>query len=187
MEERGSICVICGPMFAGKTEELIRLVGRARIAQKRVQIFKPLVDNRYDSHHIVSHSGLRIEAEVLGYSRELLSLLKSDTQVVAIDEAQFFDQDLVEVAEKLATRGTEVLCAGIDQNYRGEPFGPMPFLLALADNIKKIKAVCNVCGEDASKSYRLGGYKRDVLIGGREHYQARCRSHWRGRDELHGR
>ena len=185
MEKRGYIKVICGPMFAGKTEELIRLVARARIARKKVQAFKPLLDDRYHSHHIVSHSGLRIEAETVGQSTELLSTLEEDTQMVAIDEVQFFDRDVVDVVENLALRGVEVICSGIDQNYRGEPFGPMPFLLALADKIKKIKAVCNVCGGDASKSYRLGGDSRDVLIGGREHYQARCRLHWRGGDE-HG-
>ena len=185
MEERGSIKVICGPMFAGKTEELIRLVVRSRIAQKKIQAFKPLVDNRYHDHHIVSHSGLSVEAEVLGQSNELLSLLNEDTEMVAIDEAQFFDDSLVGIVESLAFKGVEVVCAGIEQNYRGEPFGPMPFLLALADNIQKIKAVCNVCGQDAGKSYRLGGDPQDILIGGREHYQARCRRHWRG-DPLHG-
>ena len=183
-QEKGYIEVICGPMFAGKTEELIRLVSRSRIARKKVQTFKPLLDDRYDNHHIVSHSGLRIEAETLGRSEELLTLLEDDTQVVAIDEVQFFDSEVVDVVESLAARGLEVICAGIDQNYRGEPFGPMPFLLAVADRIKKIKAVCNVCGGDASKSYRLGGDQRDILIGGRDHYQARCRHHWRG-DELH--
>ena len=182
---RGSIEVICGPMFAGKTEELIRLVSRGRIARKKVQTFKAMVDDRYHSHSIVSHSGLRIEAEVVGGSNELPALLDEDTAMVAIDEVQFFDQGVVDVVEGLASQGLEVVCAGIDQNYRGEPFGPMPFLLALADRIKKIKAVCNVCGKDASKSYRLGGDQRDVLIGGREHYQARCRHHWRG-EELHG-
>ena len=185
MEDRGYIKIVCGPMFAGKTEELIRLVSRARIARKKVQAFKPLVDDRYCSSHIVSHSGVRIEAETLGHSTELLNLLEEGTRMVAIDEIQFFDQDIVNVVESLVVRKMEVICAGIDQNYRGEPFGPMPFLLASADEIKKIKAVCNVCGRDASKSYRLGGDERDVLIGGREHYQARCRRHWRG-GERHG-
>lgn len=179
----GSIEVVCGPMFSGKTEELIRRVKRAQIAKQRVQIFKPEIDTRYDEEDVVSHSSLKIKSEPVANSREILIRLKDSTRVVAIDEVQFFDQEVVMVARKLANRGIRVICAGLDLDFRGTPFGPMPMLLAVADQVDKIQAICTVCGAPASRSYRLTESDDTVLVGETDHYEARCRVHYFYEDE----
>jgi thymidine kinase len=174
----GSIEVICGPMFSGKTEELIRRVRREQIAKRKVQIFKPAIDVRYDAVKVVSHSNLQIDAEPVGGANEILRSLKDTTRVVAIDEIQFFSNDIIKLVEKLALRGFRVICAGLDQDYRGTPFGPMPILLALADQVTKVNAICCVCGSLATKTFRLGKSTDQVLLGEKDEYEARCRSHF---------
>lgn len=174
----GIIEVVCGPMFSGKTEELIRRVKRAQIAKQRVQIFKPAIDVRYDETKVVSHSSLAIESLPVAKSTDILINLKDTTRVVAIDEVQFFDEGITKVVEKLANRGYRVICAGLDLDYRGVPFGPMPELLAMADNVQKIQAVCTVCGAPATRSQRLADCKDTVLLGEKDAYDARCRAHY---------
>ena len=176
----GAIEVVCGPMFSGKTEELIRRVRRAEIARQRVQIFKPITDNRYHENNVVSHSSLSIEAIAIDEPVEILEKLLDSTRVVAIDEVQFFDVTLVCVVEKLALRGIRVILAGLDQDSNGRPFGPMPELLAIADFVQKIPAICTVCGANATKSYRhekkIASEK--ILVGESDLYEARCRAHF---------
>lgn len=174
----GSIELVCGPMFSGKTEELIRRVKRAQIAKQRIQIFKPALDVRYDETKVVSHSNQAIHSEPVEKAVDILLNLKDTTRVVAIDEVQFFDQDIVKVVSKLADRGYRVICAGLDLDYRGVPFGPMPMLLALADNVQKIQSICTVCGSPATRSQRLSDSTDTVLLGETEAYQARCRAHY---------
>lgn len=174
----GAIEVICGPMFSGKTEELIRRVKRAQIAKQRVQIFKPAIDVRYDKDKVVSHSASSISSEPVSKAVEILIRLKDSTRVVAIDEVQFFDQEIVTVISKLANRGIRVICAGLDLDYKAIPFGPMPMLLALADDVFKIKAICTVCGAPATRSQRLSKNEDTVLIGESDLYEARCRAHY---------
>jgi thymidine kinase len=175
----GSIEVVCGPMFSGKTEELIRRVKRAQIAKQRVQIFKPAIDNRYDQEKVVSHSSLAIQSEPVDKAVDILLKLKDSTRVVAIDEVQFFDEAITTVIKKLADRGYRVICAGLDLDYRGVPFGPMPTLLAIADEVLKIHAICTVCGAPATRSFRLSdSNKETVLVGESDHYEARCRAHY---------
>jgi thymidine kinase len=174
----GAIEVVCGPMFSGKTEELIRRVKRAQIAKQRVQIFKPAIDVRYDETKVVSHSSQEIHSEPVESSIEILMKLKDHTRIVAIDEVQFFDEDIVKVVTKLANRGYRVICAGLDLDYRGIPFGPMPMLLALADNVQKIQAICTVCGAPATRSQRLSDSTDTVLLGETDKYEARCRAHY---------
>ncbi len=175
----GSIEVVCGPMFSGKTEELIRRVRRAQIARQKVQIFKPMIDNRYHESDVVSHSALSIAATPIHDAVEILQKIHDSTRVVAIDEAQFFDQTLVAVVEKLARRGVRVLLAGLDQDSRGRPFGPMAELLAIADFVLKVQAICTVCGANATKSFRRpGNADAQVLVGETDVYEARCRSHF---------
>lgn len=174
----GSIEVICGPMFSGKTEELIRRVKRAQIAKQRLQIFKPAIDVRYDETKVVSHSSQTVSSEPVEKAVDILLNLKDTTRIVAIDEVQFFDQDIVKVVRKLADRGYRVICAGLDLDYRGVPFGPMPMLLALADNVQKIQAICTVCGAPATRSQRLTDATATVLLGETDAYEARCRSHY---------
>lgn len=174
----GSIEVVCGPMFSGKTEELIRRVKRAQIARQKVQIFKPSIDNRYHETEVVSHSALSIEATPVSTSVEILQKVFDSTRVVAIDEVQFFDDNIIRVVEKLAKRGVRVILAGLDQDYLGKPFGPMPDLLAIADNVMKIQAVCTVCGAGASKTFRKNpNLSSQVLVGEADLYEARCRAH----------
>lgn len=176
---QGMIEVVCGPMFSGKTEELIRRVRRAVIARQRVQIFKPAIDNRYHETSVVSHSSLEVEATPVEKAVDILQKLYDTTRVVAIDEVQFFDDTVIKVAEKLARRGVRVICAGLDQDYRGKAFGPMPELLALADRVDKVQAICTVCGAPATKTYRLKEEDQElVVIGEAEAYQARCRAHY---------
>jgi thymidine kinase len=174
----GIIEVVCGPMFSGKTEELIRRVKRVQIAKQRVQIFKPAIDVRYDESKVVSHSSQEMDSLPVNKSTDILVNLKDTTRVIAIDEIQFFDKGIVKVVEKLANRGYRVICAGLDLDYRGVPFGPMPELLAMADNVQKIQAVCTVCGAPATRSQRLSDVKDTVLLGETDAYDARCRAHY---------
>ncbi len=177
----GSIEVVCGSMFSGKTEELIRRVRRAQIARQRVQVFKHALDDRYAMQSITSHNGARIEAVPVGGSVEIRRLVAPTTEVVAVDEAQFLDDGIAAVASELAQRGVRVILAGLDTNFRGEPFGPMPVLLALAEEVAKLQAICVRCGAPASRTQRLvdgrPAHYSDpiVLIGAQEAYEARCR------------
>ena len=174
----GSIEVVCGPMFSGKTEELIRRVKRAQIAKQRVQIFKPAIDVRYDVEDVVSHSFQAIKSEPVESAVDILLKLKDSTRVVAIDEVQFFDENIITVVTKLAARGYRVICAGLDLDFRAQPFGPMPTLLAVADEVMKIHAICTICGAPATRSQRLSDQKQKVLLGEKESYEARCRGHY---------
>jgi thymidine kinase len=171
----GWIEVIVGSMFSGKSEELIRRLRRAQIARQRVQIFKPAVDTRYAGDHIVSHSELRISSEQAASSRELMVTVKADTEVVGIDEGQFFDPELPAVCTELAARGVRVIVAGLDQDYLGKPFEPMPQLLAVAEYITKTRAICMVCGNPANHTQRLVASRDRVLLGAGGTYEARCR------------
>lgn len=177
----GWIEVVCGSMFSGKTEELIRRVRRARIARQKVQVFKPALDNRYHVEQVASHDGMQWEAIPIGSAREILERLEPDTAVVAVDEAQFFDWELSQVCNDLAERGIRVILAGLDLDFRGEPFGPMPLLMAEAEEVTKLQAICVVCGAPATRTQRLidgepAGYDDPIiLVGGSESYEARCR------------
>jgi thymidine kinase len=170
----GWIEVIVGCMFSGKTEELIRRLRRAEIAKQRVAIFKPLVDQRYSSDHIVSHSDVKLKSLVVSTSAEIEQLAQ-DAQVIGIDEGQFFDLGLVDVAERLANQGKRVVIAGLDQDYRGKPFEPMPQLLAVAEYITKTLAICVICGNPADRTQRTAPSSERVLVGAKEAYEARCR------------
>jgi thymidine kinase len=172
---QGWIEVIVGSMFSGKSEELIRRLRRAQIARQHVQIFKPTVDTRYDDDHIVSHSEMRIPSRAVSSSRSLLDLVEGDTEVVGIDEGQFFDADLPAVCNELADRGKRVIVAGLDQDYLGKPFEPMPQLLAIAEYITKTRAICMVCGNPANHTQRLVPSGDRVLLGAQGTYEARCR------------
>jgi len=171
----GWIEVIVGSMFSGKSEELIRRLRRAQIARQRVQIFKPAVDTRYADDHIVSHSELRIPSEQAKGARELLAKVLRDTEVVGIDEGQFFDAELPAICTQLAMRGVRVIVAGLDQDYLGKPFEPMPQLLAIAEYITKTLAICMVCGNPANHTQRLVPSGDRVLLGTQGTYEARCR------------
>jgi thymidine kinase len=171
----GWIEVIVGSMFSGKSEELIRRLRRAQIARQRVQIFKPAVDSRYADDHIVSHSELRIPSEQADGSTDLVSKVKEDTEVVGIDEGQFFDAGLPGACSDLASRGVRVIVAGLDQDYLGKPFEPMPQLLAVAEFITKTRAICMVCGNPANHTQRLVQSSDRVLLGAIGTYEARCR------------
>ncbi len=180
---KGSIEVITGSMFCGKTDELIRRLRRATIARQKVQVFKPAIDIRYAVEKVTSHAGAEFDALPVENSREILDRLDEDVTVVAIDEAQFFDEDVVAVACELAEKGIRVLVAGLDMDFRAEPFGPMPALLAKAEEVSKLRAICMVCGEEASRTQRLvnGEPARYddpiVIVGADELYEARCRKH----------
>lgn len=174
----GSIEVVCGPMFSGKTSELIRRVERAQIAKQRVQIFKPCIDIRYNKEDVVSHTSRTVKAEPVENAVDILIRLKDSTRVVAIDEVQFFDDAITTVVVKLAARGYRVICAGLDLDYRAQPFGPMPSLLAVADEVMKIHAICTICGASASRTQRLIKSKAQVLLGETDAYEARCRAHY---------
>ncbi len=174
----GSIEVVCGPMFSGKTEELIRRVKRAQIARQKVQIFKPAIDNRYHETEVVSHSAMAMEAVPVTSAIEIFQKVLDSTRVVAIDEVQFFDSNIIKVVEKLARRGVRVIMAGLDQDFMGKPFGPMADLLAIADSVLKIQAICTVCAAPASKTFRINPKEQvQVLVGETDLYEARCRSH----------
>ncbi|MCX7680808.1 MAG: thymidine kinase [Anaerolineae bacterium] len=178
----GWIEVICGSMFCGKTEELIRRVRRARIARQKVQVFKPAIDTRYNAREVTSHNGLQVEAVPVENAAQIRALIEPDTTVVAVDEAQFFDNDIVALCEELAGHGVRVIVAGLDMDFRGEPFGPMPTLMARAEQVDKLRAICVVCGKPASRTQRIingspASYDDPViLVGASEVYEARCRA-----------
>ena len=172
----GWIEVITGSMFSGKSEELIRRLRRAQIARQKVQIFKPLIDNRFEDDQIVSHSDMRIASRTVRSSEELLDLVEDETEVVGIDEGQFFDSNLPAVCNVLADRGKRVIVAGLDQDYLGRPFEPMPQLLAIAEYITKTLAICAVCGNPANHTQRLVASSDRVLVGAGGVYEARCRN-----------
>ncbi len=167
--------VICGPMFSGKSEELIRRLRRAQIARQRVQIFKPSIDNRYSQDCIVSHSELSLQARVVSSSSEILDLLDDRVEVVGIDEVQFFDHGIVKVCDKLANLGKRVIVAGLDTDFRGVPFEPVPQLMAIADYVTKTLAVCHRCGAPASRTQRMSAARDRVVVGAVDCYEARCR------------
>ena len=177
----GWIEVVCGSMFSGKTEEMIRRIRRARIAKQQVQVFKPALDDRYHAEQVSSHNGLSWEAVPVGNATEIPDRLAPDTTVVAVDEAQFFDWELSRVCKDLARQGLRIILAGLDMDFRGEPFGPMPLLMAEAEEVTKLQAICVVCGAPASRTQRLidglpAAYDDPIiLVGGSESYEARCR------------
>ena len=179
----GSIEVICGSMFSGKTDELIRRLVRARIAKQKVQVFKPAIDIRYAVENVTSHAGSNYEALPVEKAAEIRDKLDKDTTVVGIDEAQFFDPEIVQIADELAARGIRVLVAGLDTDFRGEPFGPMPLLMSRAEHVDKLHAICMTCGDEASRTQRLVNNKPAryddpvVIVGASEMYEARCRLH----------
>lgn len=179
----GSIEVICGSMFSGKTDELIRRLVRATIAKQKVQVFKPAIDVRYAVEKVTSHAGADFDAIPVGEAGEILEKIEADTTVVGIDEAQFLDAAVVDVAQTLAERGVRVLVAGLDMDFRGEPFGAMPTLMSKAEHVDKLHAICMVCGDDASRTQRLVNGKPAryddpvVIVGASELYEARCRMH----------
>ena len=179
----GWIELICGSMFSGKTEELIRRIKRAEIARQKVQVFKPKIDNRYIAAKLSSHSGSYYEATVVENAGEIAALIDDDTEVVAIDEVQFFDWTIAELCEGLANQGLRVILAGLDMDFRGEPFGPMPLIMAQAEAVDKLQAICIVCGAPASRTQRLidgrpANYDDPVImVGASEVYEARCRRH----------
>jgi thymidine kinase len=171
----GWVEVIAGSMFSGKSEELIRRLRRAKIGRKKVQVFKPRIDIRYSHDHIVSHSEMRHESGTIERAAEILEQLEPDTEVVGIDEGQFFDNALVDVANELARRGVRVIVAGLDQDYTGKPFEPMPQLLAIAEYITKTHAICVRCGQPANYSQRTFDSEERVAVGAGGMYEARCR------------
>jgi thymidine kinase len=179
----GWLELICGSMFSGKTEELLRRIRRTQIARKKIQTFKPRIDDRYGLGRVASHNGVsHDDVHVVADAAELLRLVEVDTEVVAIDEVQFFDADIVDVCDELANQGKRVIVAGLDQDFRGEAFGPMPELLARAERVSKLHAICVVCGASASRTQRLidgrpARYDEPIiLVGGSESYEARCRT-----------
>lgn len=177
----GRMELICGSMFSGKTEELIRRLRRAVIARQKVQVFKPAIDYRYHAERVTSHNGMDFEALPVSAAADITLALEPDTTVVAIDEVQFFDEAIVDVCDELAEAGKRVICAGLDMDFRGVPFGPMPQLMARAEDVSKLHAICVVCGDEASRTQRLIDGKPAaiddpvVLVGASEVYEARCR------------
>lgn len=179
----GSVEIICGSMFCGKTEELIRRLRRAEIARQKVQVFKPSIDKRYSVDSVTSHAGMNFEAITINAASDILIWLKPDTTVVGVDEAQFLDEEIVPIVNQLADRNIRVIVAGLDLDFRGEPFGSMPDLIAKAERVDKLQAICMVCGEPASRTQRLVNGKPArfddpvVIVGAAELYEARCRKH----------
>jgi thymidine kinase len=179
----GSIEVVCGSMFSGKTEELIRRLRRATIARQKVQVFKPAIDNRYTVEKVKSHAGMDIDAIPIQRAAEISERLDKDTTVVGVDEAQFLDDEIVPIVRALADRGIRVIIAGLDQDFRGEPFGCMPLLMAFAERVEKLQAICMVCGEAGTRTQRLVNGRPAryddpvVIVGAAEMYEARCRKH----------
>ncbi len=177
----GHIELICGSMFSGKTEELIRRIRRATIAKQHVQVFKPIIDDRYHVERVTSHNGADFEARPVASAQEVLTAVAPTTDVVAIDEVQFFDPHIIAVCNTLADQGKRVICAGLDTDFRGIPFGPLPDLLARAEEVQKLHAICVVCGEEASRTQRLiegqpAAFDDPVvMVGAAEVYEARCR------------
>lgn len=190
-KNHGWIEVIVGPMYSGKSEELIRRIRRAKIAKQKVQVFKPEIDNRYSIEDVVSHCGEKEEAIPVKDSKEIVELLEEDSDVVAVDEVQFFDEDIVGILTKIANDGKRVVCAGLDMDFRGDPFGFVPSLMAIAEFVDKIQAICMCCGNPATRTQRLingrpaNYYDPVVLIGAKESYEARCRKcHCVPKDEV---
>jgi thymidine kinase len=183
MHTHGLIEVVCGSMFSGKTDELIRRLVRATIAKQKVQVFKPAIDIRYAAEKVASHTGSTFDAIPVQKASEILERVEKDTTVVGLDEVQFFGMDIPSVAQELASRGIRVIAAGLDMDFRGEPFGPMPELMAKAEVVLKLHAICMVCGDDASRTQRLVNGKPArydepvVIVGASELYEARCRLH----------
>lgn len=183
MQQNGWVEVICGSMFSGKSEELIRRVRRAKYGKQSVAVFKPAIDDRYSEEHIVSHNGTSFTAYPISQSMEILDIVTDEVDVVGIDEAQFFDKNITKVADRLAKRGIRVIVAGLDTDFRGEPFGQMPKLMALAESVTKLNAICPVCGSPASRTQRLidgkpASYDDPVImVGASESYEPRCRHH----------
>ena len=173
-KKAGSIEVICGSMFSGKTEELIRRLKRARFANQKVEIYKPAIDVRYSDDQVVSHESHSIPSTPIDSPASML-LLSSDVEVVGIDEAQFFDETIVEVVQKLADRGIRVIIAGLDMDFAGKPFGPMPALMAVAEDVQKVHAICVKCGSPANHSHRLAKSDKLVLLGEKDAYEPLCR------------
>jgi len=182
-KKTGSIEIICGSMFSGKTEEMIRRLRRAVIAKQKVQVFKPIIDNRYNTEKVTSHAGLDFEAIPIKESNDILKMVDKETDVVGIDEAQFFDDGIVGVIDLLADSGMRVIVTGLDMNFRGEPFGCIPILLSKADHVDKLHAICMVCGGEAGRTQRLvdgvpaNYHDPIVIVGASEMYEARCRAH----------
>ena len=183
-QQIGGIEVVCGSMFSGKTEELMRRLKRAQYARQKIQVFKPVIDQRYSVDHVQSHDANKILSIPVKTAKEILERVDDNTRVVGIDEAQFFDEAIVDVAQKLAYRGSRVICAGLDMDFKGLPFGPMPKLLAVAESVTKLSAVCMVCGAPATRSQRMiseseepttGTTQEQVLVGAHDYYEARCR------------
>lgn len=182
MKKIGSIEVVCGPMFAGKTEELIRRIKRLQYAKKNVLVFSPSIDNRYATDAIVSHDMQRVKAYQISNPVDILKYIKDDIDAVVIDETQFFDNKIIDIADYLADQGIRVIIGGLDLDFRGEPFGPMPYLLAKAEQVTKLTAICPISGEPATRTQRiLNGnpanyHDSTVLIGAKESYEPRTRS-----------
>ncbi|NTU75589.1 MAG: thymidine kinase [Anaerolineaceae bacterium] len=179
----GSVEVVCGSMFSGKTDELIRRLRRATIARQTVQVFKPVIDNRYDVEKVTSHAGSVFDAFPITKAADVFKYLDPKTTLVGIDEAQFFDNEIVSIVQQLADKGLRVLVAGLDTDFRGEPFGTMPVLMAIAERVDKLQAICMVCGEAACRTQRLVNGKPAryddpvIIVGAAELYEARCRKH----------
>jgi thymidine kinase len=179
-EKKGQIEVICGSMFSGKTEELIRRLNRAVIAKQKVEIFKPAVDTRYHTTDVVSHNESAIRSTPVNFADDIL-LISGDCDVIGIDEVQFFDDQIISVAQKLANSGKRVILAGLDMDFEGNPFEPMPQLMAIAEYVTKVNAICMNCGDLAAFSYRLNDTKKQVQLGEKESYEARCRKCFYGK------
>lgn len=175
----GWIEVIAGSMYSGKTEELIRRVRRAEFAKLKTQVFKPALDNRYHATHVASHDQNQIQAIALGNIQEVWSHLSPHTRVVGFDEAQFFSKDIVDICRELSKNGMRVIVAGLDMDWRGQPFEPMPTLMAIAEDVTKPRAICTSCGELATYTQKLGGSADRVQIGANDFYEARCRRHFK--------
>lgn len=183
MNHHGWVELICGSMFSGKSEELIRRVRRAQFAKQQIAVFKPKIDDRYSEEEVVSHNGTSFIAKPISHSTDIFKYITPDIQVIAIDEVQFFDDEIVKVIQHLANSGHRVITAGLDQDFRGEPFGQMPALMAIAELVTKLQAVCAVCGSPASRTQRLINGKPAsyddpvILVGASEAYEPRCRHH----------
>ncbi len=178
-QARGWIEVIVGSMFSGKTEELIRRLRRAEFARQPIQVFKPVIDDRYSMTDVTSHNKTSIHSTPIQVADDIWELLKPETKIVGIDEGQFFDDGLVQVTQDLANRGLRVIIAGLDTDWQAKPFGPMPTLMAVAENVSKQHAVCVVCGNNASRTQRIAGGDDRVQVGAHDAYEARCREHFK--------
>ncbi|WP_038070151.1 MULTISPECIES: thymidine kinase [Thermoanaerobacterium] len=180
-KDHGYIEVVTGPMFSGKSEELIRRIKRAKIARQKVQVFKPAIDDRYSIDKVVSHNGDNMHAIAIVKASDILAYAEEDTDVFAIDEVQFFDSEIVDIVKEIADSGKRVICAGLDMDFRGEPFGPTPELMAIAEFVDKLTAICMKCGNPATRTQRLINGKPAnyddpiIMVGAKESYEARCR------------